>query len=248
MKPPRRRLEQLYHDTIVNYMRDHPERLVEAADSLVPDEGRDSRSGRTGRGIPVNPRQQESVVVAGVRLQWHGVVPGQYHTLLRITPSNQDAYAQDFRFRNIDEQGRRYATLGAGPVWGINASDSGIAWGSLVSDTNREKDAQPHQPGIPIRPPGGMAEDAFINLMLKTDRDYTDDLNYDVLPHPTVPYRGISPSYNSNSYVAGLLRAVGVGVPKLPVNTPGYNLPLPPRHFARQWMRAMTFALPVLVI
>jgi hypothetical protein len=223
MKPRRRRLEQDYHDAIVRYMRDRPERLAEATDPRATDEQREPRSWRTGRGIPVNPQLRGSVVAApGVSLQWHSVIPGQYHTLLRITPSNQGAYAQDPRFRNIDERGRRYATVGAGPVWG-----------SLVSDTNRENDVKPHEPGIPILPPGGIPEDAFINMLLKAHRDYPDDLNYDFLPHPAVPYRGIGPSYNSNSYIAGLLRAVGVGAPRLPISTPGYDLPVPARNFAR---------------
>jgi hypothetical protein len=223
MIPRRRRLEKLYHDAITGYLRDRPEQFVEATDHIATDGGGQPRSWRPERGTPVIPQQRGSVSVApGVRLQWHNVVPGQYHTLLRITPANQEAYAQDPRFRNIDDQGRRYATIGAGPVWG-----------SLVSDANRENDIEPHEPGLPIPPPGGMSEDAFINLMLKADRDYVDDLNYDFLPHPAVPYRGIGPSYNSNSYIAGLLRAVGVGAPKLPVSTPGYNLPVSPRSFAR---------------
>jgi hypothetical protein len=70
-------------------------------------------------------------------------------------------------------------------------------------------------------------------MLLKAHRDYPDDLNYDFLPHPAVPYRGIGPSYNSNSYIAGLLRAVGVGAPRLPISTPGYDLPVPARNFAR---------------
>jgi hypothetical protein len=223
MKPLRRRLEQIYHDTIVNYMRDHPERIVEAVDSPTADEDGGSGSEDTRRGVPVNSQQRGSTAAApGVRLQWHAVVPGQYHTLLRITPTNQEAYGQDPRFRNIDEHGRRYATIGAGPVRG-----------SLVSDTNRDKDIGPHEAGIPIPPISGMSEDAFINLMLKADRDYSDDLNYGVLPHPGIAYRGIPPSYNSNSYIAGLLRAVGIGAPRLPVSTPGYNRSIPPRHFAR---------------
>ena len=223
MTPRRRRLEKLYHDTITGYMRDRPEQLLEVTDHIVADGEGQPRSWRPGRGIPVKPQQPGSVSVApGVRLQWHNVVPGRYHTLLRITPTNQEAYAQDPRFRNVDDQDRRYATIGAGPVWG-----------SLVSDTNRESDIEPHEPGIPILPPGDMSEDAFINLMLKTDRDYLDDLNYDFLPHAAVPYRGIGPSYNSNSYIAGLLRAVGVGAPELPVSTPGYRLPVPTRRFAR---------------
>lgn len=232
MIPRRRRLEKFYHDTIIRYMQDRPERFVEAADQPAADEESQSGSWRPGRSIPAKPQRGSVSVAPGVRLQWHNVVPGQYHTLLRITPTNQEAYAQDPRFRNVDEQGRHYATIGAGPVLSLNTSD-GLALGSLVSDTNRENDVQPHEPGIPIRPSGGMSEDAFINLMLKTDREYTDDLNYDWLPHPAVPYRGIRPSYNSNSYIAGLLRAIGVGIPELPVNTPGYNLPLPPHHFAR---------------
>lgn len=174
MTRQRRRLEKLNQDAIVNHMRDRPERFVEAADHIATDGQDQSRSWRPGRGIPVKPQQGSVLAAPGMSLQWHDVVPGQYHTLLRVTPTNQEAYAQDPRFRNIDDQGRRYATIGAGRDF----------WGSLVSNTNRENDIEPHEPGIPISPPGGMSEDALISLMLKADRDYPDDLNYDFLPHP----------------------------------------------------------------
>lgn len=130
---------------------------------------------------------------------------------------------RDPRFRNADDQGRRYATIGAGPVW----------WRGLVSATNRENDVRPHEPGVPVSPPLGMSEDAFINLMLKADREYPDDLDYGFLPRPAIPTRGFGPSYNSNSYIAGLLRAVGAAAPELPVSTPGYDMPVPVRKFAQ---------------
>jgi hypothetical protein len=96
MASQRSGLEKRYHGEIINYMRDHPERFVEA-DQPTTDEEAPSRSGswRPGRGIPVKTQQPSPVLVApGVRLQWHSVVPGQYHTLLRITPANQEAYAR----------------------------------------------------------------------------------------------------------------------------------------------------------
>lgn len=199
-----------YRDRIEEYLLDFPKRAIG-----LTDDGQ--ARGRQAGGI--------TAAVPGARLQWHSVVPGLYHTLVRITPTNQAAYAQDPRFQNFDEHGRRYATLGAGPA--------GPFLDRLVSAPNRENDVEDHEAGIPVPLPSGISEDAFIHRMLKADREYTDDLEYDFLPHPPIQYRGIGPSYNSNSYVAGLLRAVGVVPPQPPVTAPGYALPVPPRHFAR---------------
>ena len=43
---------------------------------------------------------------------------------------------------------------------------------------------------------------------------------------PKIPFLGI-PGYNSNSYVAGVIRAAGGIPPTLPVDVPGYGKPLP---------------------
>lgn len=213
-------LRRAYRDKIAYCLHNLPERSV----GLTA--GADGRHAQQAGGSTAHAEEATPVPsVPAVSMQWLRVVPGLYHTLLRITPTNQAAYAQDPRFQNFDEHGRRYATLGAGP--------GGAFWGRLVSARNRENDVEDHESGIAIPLPAGISEDAFIHRMLKTDREYPDDLEYGSLPHPPIPYRGIGPSYNSNSYVAGLLRAVGAVPPTPPVTAPGYGLPVPLRHFAR---------------
>lgn len=158
-----------------------------------------------------------------VRLQWHPVFGSSNHTLLRITPDNQQAYSDDARFSNVDSTGQRYATLGAGPVWG-----------RLQSDVNRSSDAAPHEGGIVIQTPSGYAgEDGFISKLFEADRNYGDNLDYDLFPAAEgqgsifIPDDG----YNSNSYVSGLLGATGASAPNPPVSVPGYDKPVPAREF-----------------
>ena len=45
----------------------------------------------------------------------HSVAAGFNHSKIVITPTNQDFYTNDVRFQNIDKNGKRFATLGAGP-------------------------------------------------------------------------------------------------------------------------------------
>ena len=157
-----------------------------------------------------------------VRLQWHVVALGDYHTLVRITPENQARYANDPRFSNIDDNGRHYATMGAGPVSG-----------RLVSDFNRERDAEPHEGGSIIQPPKGLNEDKFIDRLIGLDAKYADNLDYDLYPANPQDQKWwrADDGYNSNSYTSGLLGASGVLAPRLPVSTPGWDKPVPQEYF-----------------
>lgn len=47
--------------------------------------------------------------------QAHPVALGLDHNKITIIPDNQARYANDPRFNNVTADGRRYATLGAGP-------------------------------------------------------------------------------------------------------------------------------------
>lgn len=178
----------------------------------------------------------------GVEVQWHTPFPylgheNEYHSFLRLTPEDQAAYKYDPRFQNFDEFGRRYATLGAGPT-----TEPGIPFGlaDLASFANQERDAAPHPAGIPVEPPSGMSADAYIDLLLKKDREYADDLPYAIWPWPEQvvgagragPFH-VNPTYNSNGYVSGLLAASGVTPPVLPTAVPGYEDRVPARAFGR---------------
>lgn len=130
-----------------------------------------------------------------VKVQWHEVALGDSHTLIRIKPENQSGLDKTI-FSNIDVDGRRYATLGAGP--------EGFLGENLVSNINRENDAAPHTGGLDVKIPSSYKnEDAFIKKLFELDSNYDDKADYDFFPDNT------EEGNNSNSYVSGILKAAG---------------------------------------
>ena len=79
-------------------------------------------------------------------------------------------------------------------------------------------------------------EDALIARIFQRNANYRNDLKYCLLPTPT------DNNYNSNSYLAGLLRAVGLPPPTFPGNPrppsyhifPGWGKPVPQDKFQPQ--------------
>ena len=55
-----------------------------------------------------------------------------------------------------------------------------------------------------VQPPDGQSAEELFEALLEADRHYCDCLDYDVFPGA---FRG--EGYNSNSYVVGLIEAVG---------------------------------------
>jgi len=53
-----------------------------------------------------------------------------------------------------------------------------------------------------VTPPKGMTTNGYFNVLIEAAGNYTNSVDYDLFP-------GISNSYNSNSYVSGLLNATG---------------------------------------
>jgi len=162
-----------------------------------------------------------------IELQWHEVVGDSYHTLLRITPTDQKYWSKDKlfnKFTKLNKVGDLYFTLGAGPEMG-----------DLVSNINRTSDAEPHI-GKYIQisiPKNYRDENEFIRKLIENDSKYKDHLDYDLFPAKVgneVWYMA-DDGYNSNSYVAGLLISVGVSPPTPPVSTPGFQKPVPAKHF-----------------
>ncbi|PIR24717.1 MAG: hypothetical protein COX62_08630 [Deltaproteobacteria bacterium CG_4_10_14_0_2_um_filter_43_8] len=112
-----------------------------------------------------------------------------------------------------DEAGKT-STLSAGPEGG-----------KLVSEPNRASDAPEKNSTIGrVTPPEGVTTNDYINELRRADGKYCDCADYDLFP-------GVSDSYNSNSYVRGLIEATGG---KASVNFGNYyggNDPLPERYF-----------------
>lgn len=150
-----------------------------------------------------------------ISIQEHKVMGKWHHASIRITPDNQAAWLSDPRFGR-DSKGRATLTIGAGP--GLNSG--GL---SLVAGLNREKDAEPHPIGPVVA--AGAGEDAVITNLLTAFGNYGNQLPYAFLPVQS------SLAYNSNSFVSGILQAVGLPVPAMSANLPGYSHPAPASSF-----------------
>jgi RHS repeat-associated protein len=151
-----------------------------------------------------------------ILVQWHKVLgTGNYHTLITITPENQDLYKNDPRFIYDNAQGKYYATIGAGPSMALN----------LTSGINREKDKEPHKGGNKVDFNG--CEDNYITKLFTANNNYANNppLPYDLFP--TWPFN----VYNSNSYISGIINATSGVVEKPNVNAPGWNRPVPSKYF-----------------
>ncbi|ARU58895.1 MAG: hypothetical protein MI864_14885 [Pseudomonadales bacterium] len=161
-----------------------------------------------------------------IELQWHSVAGDNFHTLLRVTPNNQALYKKDKRFVLKDGNQKLYVTFGAGPEWG-----------KLVSNNNRGADKTPHSAGqsLSVKVPQKYRNEVeFIEALFVLDKQYKDHLDYDLFP-ATVGNEVwwlADDGYNSNSFIAGLLKASGVKpIPTPPVSVPGFNKPVPSKYF-----------------
>jgi hypothetical protein len=154
----------------------------------------------------------------------HDVAFGIDHSKILIVPSNQNAYANDPRFQNIDANGNRYATIGAGP-------DQGYASG-LWSGVNRPRDlSQPdnNMQQLPIPSQYGN-EDAAINVLFTLAQNFNSNPLHGTIDYALFPVG--STTYNSNSFVAGLLNAGGFKMPNPPGGVlPGFGHPVPSFYF-----------------
>lgn len=176
--------------------------------------------------------QSEDRAFPGVVVQWTVELPWSpqhswIHTFIRITPTNQQRYANDKRFL-LDEQGQRFLTIGAGP--------GSPFWQYLVSDLNRSHDIEPHDSSI-LLPVGNTyaTEDELIDELLRLDSYYKDNLDYDAFPRNTGDMRLLiaDDSYNSNSYTAGLVEAAGLPRPSISgvLRVTGWDKPVPVQYF-----------------
>jgi hypothetical protein len=160
-----------------------------------------------------------------VTVQVHEVAFGNYHTSIKIEPDDQETYKEDFRFIE-DKDGNLYSTIGAGPTKGFG--------GKLESDINREKDKNLDIKVLESLPLDlkGVDENKVINHLFETDKNYKDDLEYSLFPQEEGKQYW-NKSYNSNSYVSGLLNASGQDIPNLNkvINLPGYDKPVPAKYF-----------------
>lgn len=172
----------------------------------------------------------EKVELQAHRVKHAGV---NFHLSLRIIPDDQknaDKYAKP------GPNGLLMLTVGAGP--------KGFWSQKLISDINRPTDWQTAMDDnikritIP-RPPMYKSDQQFIDAIRNLDFYYKDKLTYNLFPQEGGDE---SDGYNSNSYIRGLLEAVGAHFPNpqdvfqgingnQQVEFPGWRKPVPEKEF-----------------
>jgi hypothetical protein len=112
------------------------------------------------------------------------------------------------------------ATLGAQPS-GYNGDGIDL-FGTLVGVANNPGDSPCKLHDLTrVRRPHGMTDTQFIQRLLSEFAAYENNLAYDPFP---VSW---NQTYNSNSFVSGLIIGAGRSPPNLPGVRPGYGNPIP---------------------
>ena len=171
-----------------------------------------------------------------ITVQLHEVAFDKYHASIKFKPVNQELYEGDYRFYIDGSDGKLYMTIGAGPK-GLN---------KLTGDINRDKDKLTDNKvfeSLPIVPVE--EEDEVFNQLIELNENYNQNpLEYDMFPNPNktkIPkvsnvggkLNRPGDSYNSNSYVSGILKSADVFVPPIDkdFDVPGYNKPVSKESF-----------------
>ena len=172
-----------------------------------------------------------------ITVQLHEVAFDKYHASIKFKPVNQELYERndDFRIDPID--GKRYITLGAGPSLGDNKLTGNLARKNDMQIDNKVLESLPI---VSIE-----KEDEVFNQLIELNENYNQNpLEYDMFPNPNkTKISKVSnvggklnrpgDSYNSNSYVSGILSAADVYVPPIDqdLDVSGYNKPVPKENF-----------------
>ncbi|MEP5764318.1 MAG: RHS repeat-associated core domain-containing protein [Halieaceae bacterium] len=136
------------------------------------------------------------------------------HAAIVLRPDNPADFANHPLFQH--SQGRE-ATLG-GQAFGPG---SGL-FGRLTGAPNYPGDAPSNLNDLTqVCAADGRSDSDLIRDLIKAAESYGDNALYDPFPDP------FGFTYNSNSYVSGVLEAAGVTPPALPGIRPGYGRPLP---------------------
>jgi hypothetical protein len=157
------------------------------------------------------------VVLVG---QHDAIYPGVpfSHSAIVLRPDSPSDFANNPLFA---------ATAGAEATLGGQAFGSGVfgvfgVFGGLQSKPNYPGDAVCKLSNLtPVSPPNGMTDTTFINILIDATNRYKNNLRYHPFPDP------FGFTYNSNSFVSGVIHAAGATPPDLPGARPGYNRPIP---------------------
>jgi uncharacterized protein RhaS with RHS repeats len=136
------------------------------------------------------------------------------HMAIILRPDNPADFVNHPLFRGT---GGREATLG-GQAFG----EGGALFGTLYSTPNYPGDRPAGLSNLTtVDCPDRLTDSEFIKALINAAALYGNDAVYDPFPDP------FGFTYNSNSYVSGVIRAAGAVPPTLPGIQPGYRRPLP---------------------
>ncbi len=179
-----------------------------------------------------------------ILLSTHGVFGSPIqHSKIVIIPKNQAKYAHDARFKHVTPDGRRFATIGAGPQGKVP-----YFLGKLIGKEGRETDvastaAGADSPNQDLALPGGMSEDEAISALFNGLSNFQNDSDYSLFPDRSDPNsRAID--YNSNGFANGLLHAEGFSGYDRPAATPGFDIPVPDSAFLKHGTITVTECTP----
>jgi RHS repeat-associated protein len=149
--------------------------------------------------------------------------PDSLHLGLQLQPDNPADFANAPGWTRMPD-GSLVSTLGGQP--GGDLGFRNFPWGNLRFVRNYPDDFPEHTPvRVRVSPPCGMTDTRFINALIAGATSYRDDRRYNPFP------MSIFGTYNSNSFVSGVLRAAGATPPDLALQgklqAPGYSRPVP---------------------
>ncbi len=146
----------------------------------------------------IDPNGKE-IVLLGHQVSFLGIPTGYYHMDILIVPDDQSHYAGATGFTQ-NQQGTVYTTIGAGPDPQLSLTDP---LGNLMFGFTRPYDISTPSFVIGYIFPGqGDNENALIDRMLNLATGYCNCLTYSLFPNGQT-------SFNSNSFIAGLLDSMG---------------------------------------
>jgi len=74
-------------------------------------------------------------------------------------------------------------------------------------------------------------------MLLTADKNYGDDVDYDLFPKTGDDVGRFGDGYNSNSFISGILEFLDINLPEMKSNVPGADKPLPDSYFiSDSWM------------
>jgi RHS repeat-associated protein len=135
------------------------------------------------------------------------------HLTIVLVPNNPSDFQGQALFNGPNNG---YATLGAQPSY----KGPGL-FGYMESRPNNPDESIDKLNFMVLVPaPPGMTDTQHINALVAASKNYGNDLQYGPYPDGTT-------TFNSNSYVSGVLKAGGSTPPSLPAYAPGYQTPSP---------------------